>query len=104
MRIGSVSGRIETMLCPFPFPDSPLLSINIFRANWKLGLFMYFSYFCLFTALFVDKYLSPKDKSKKKTKESEQGEQGCITGSDNIDASGFFHSSEPSNLDNKKKK
>jgi hypothetical protein len=64
------------------------------RANYKLGLFMYFSYFCLFAALFVDKYLSPKDKSKKKKKEAEQGEQGCITGSDNIDASGFFHSEE----------
>jgi len=35
-------------------------------ANWKMGLMMYFSYFCLFVQLFKKKYFDPKEVAKGK--------------------------------------
>lgn len=56
-------------------------------ANWKLGLMMYFSYFVLFSVLFMGKYITKESKSKPKKGDMQKCPPSCPT----TDASGFFH-------------
>ena len=55
-------------------------------ANFKMGLGMYSSYFCLFSVLFYNKYLVPKTPGVKKPTKDE------LCGMDvGRDGAGFFH-------------
>jgi NADH:ubiquinone oxidoreductase subunit 6 (subunit J) len=60
------------------------------KANYKLGLLMYFSYFVLFAILFYDKYLAPKPVRSAKP----APEAGCVDEAAQLDASGLFRPDE----------
>lgn len=62
------------------------------RANYKLGLLMYFSYFVLFAILFWDKYVASKGSNKSSQRCLETA--GCVDESAHLDASGMFRPEE----------
>ena len=68
---------------------------HVISSNWKLGLAMYVSYFCLFAILFYNLYLAPGGKHSKRKGSSKKGEKSELCGVDlkKGDAAGFFHTS-----------
>lgn len=68
------------------------------RANYKLGLLMYLSYFILFAILFWDKYIAAKP-ANKGAKPSQRCIEsvGCVDESSKMDASGMFRPEEEGN-------
>ena len=71
-------------------------------ANFKMGLGMYLSYFCLFAVLFYNLYLKPGGKHKSRSEKSNGGkgatsqsfqvqEKVCGVDLKTGDAAGFFH-------------
>ncbi|GMI21326.1 hypothetical protein TrCOL_g2404 [Triparma columacea] len=72
---------------------------HVISSNWKLGLAMYVSYFCLFAILFYNLYLKPGGKHARNGKrggaKEKKGEKSELCGVDlkKGDAAGFFHTS-----------
>ncbi|GMH98562.1 hypothetical protein TrVE_jg8440 [Triparma verrucosa] len=67
----------------------------VIPANYKLGLAMYLSYFCLFAVLFYNLYLKEGGKHAKKTKKGSKKDNDddtlCGVDMKKGDAAGFFH-------------
>jgi len=76
--------------------ENPQCSMD--RANYKLGLLMYLSYFILFALLFWDKYISPPKVGRKEVP------HGCVDEAAKLDASGMFRGNEEGGEEKKDEK
>jgi len=90
-----IGGTVVTAMSAYYFYEGGKDECFVDPANFKMGLGMYSSYFCLFAVLFYNKYMKPKDagsSSSGAAKAAKDSSKDEVCGMDvGRDGAGFFH-------------
>ena len=87
-----IGGTVVTAMSAYYYYEGGKNECFVDPANFKMGLGMYSSYFCLFAVLFYNKYVKPKPKDGTARKAAKDSNKDEVCGMDvGRDGAGFFH-------------